>query len=88
MVSTWIDIDNVPSYIKIIEYEKDGQRTKIENVIGVPMINDVINGNTMSEEMAHFYRYHFEPEQPDDDVTGEFFGFLGKWKNKPTFIIG
>lgn len=76
-VCTWTSVEEPATYIEHYEYEQGGQKKRIENVIAVPMINDVLNGNTMGEELAHFYRCHFEPVQAREEITGEFFGFLG-----------
>ena len=57
---------------------KDSDEKKPLNAIFVGRINDILNGNTMGEELAHFYRLHFEPNSGEELITSEFFGFLGK----------
>lgn len=48
-------------------------------VIGIGDANDFLNGNYLSEELAHFYRIKFKPqEQKIEFLTEEFFGFLGR----------
>lgn len=76
-VCTWTNVEEPATYIEHYEYKQGNQKKEIKNVIAVPMINDVLNGNTMGEELAHFYRCHFEPAQAREEIAGEFFGFLG-----------
>jgi len=57
---------------------KDSDEKKPLNVIFVGRVNEILNGNTMGEELAHFYRCHFEPNSGEELITSEFFGFLGK----------
>lgn len=41
-------------------------------------IEHVLSGDILSEELAHFYRNEFEPEDPKVEmITEEFFGYLG-----------
>jgi len=57
---------------------KDGEEEKPLDIIFIGRINEILNGNTMGEELAHFYRCHFEPQSEEELITSEFFGFLGK----------
>ncbi len=57
---------------------KDGEEERPLDVIFVGRINEILNGNTIGEELAHFYRCHFEPQSEEEAITSEFFGFLGK----------
>jgi len=57
---------------------KDSDEKKPLNVIFVGRVNEILNGNTMGEELAHFYRCHFNPKSDEEAITSEFFGFLGK----------
>lgn len=56
---------------------KDAQGQK-RPMIAVGTANHFLNGNSISEELAHFYRFQFQPEQKDEWLTHEFFGFLGR----------
>lgn len=59
-------------------YKDEQGNKKPLNVIGVGTINHILNGNIISEELSHFYRFNFQPKQDDEWLTHEFFGFLGR----------
>lgn len=71
--------EGIPAHVYF--RNKDGKKIPISS-IEISTIQDILNGNYFCEEMGHFYRYYFEPDQEDEEITGEFFGFLGKrlWK--------
>lgn len=64
------------------ELESTGYLIKIGNVevsaIMVKNIEDVVSGNIMAEELAHFYRFKMKPNEEVEFITNEFFGFLGR----------
>ena len=72
---TVIVVGDTPAHVQF--RDKEGNK-QLFSVIELGGMNDVFNGNYLSEEMSHFYRFHFEPDQVDERVTSEFFGFLGK----------
>lgn len=74
--SVLIDKEGVPPCCFI--HSRDKNDKKGISAIRLRGVNDILNGNYFSEEMAHFYRWYFEPEQKREFITEEFFGFLGK----------
>lgn len=55
----------------------DGEK-EAKDIIGMKDIYKSLDGGTMSEELAHFYREHLKPkEDKKEAITDEFFGFLG-----------
>ena len=69
---------------------KDSDQKKPLNVIFIGRINEILNGNTMGEELAHFYRCHLDPKSDEEAITSEFFGFLGKrlWEKATQKSLG
>ena len=48
-------------------------------MIQVEYGHQVLDGEIIGEEMSHFYRHRFEPnEDCDEKITNEFFGWLGR----------
>jgi len=66
-----------PAHVVYHIEDKESNKSKI-NFIILSGIGDVLNGNYLSEELTHFYRFYLEPDQPNEIITDEFFGFLGR----------
>jgi len=71
----FIKEESAPSHV--VYNDKEGKKMKT-TTIQLPGIDSVLNGNNLAEEIAHFYRFYFEPDEPDEIITDEFFGFLGR----------
>jgi hypothetical protein len=64
---------NVPFSLKV-----PTEKGRAVSTIHMRGLNDILNGNYFCEEMAHFYRDYFKVDKNQEEITGEFFGFLGK----------
>jgi len=83
-------IKNDQAVSSFVHFRDEKNKKSLVSSIQVNGLDDVLNGNYFCEEMAHFYRYYFEPDQLDDEEVGEFFGFLGKkmWQKVASSIDG
>jgi len=68
----------IPSYNQYYLEAEDGSKRAKINTIELSGVGDVFNGNYIAEEIAHFYRVYFGPDQSEEKITDEFFGFLGQ----------
>jgi hypothetical protein len=61
-----------------LEASTNTTNQQVSGVINMRSRRDVLSGDVVSEELAHFYRIFYTPKESTEEITHEFFGFLGR----------